>query len=205
MQRRSNPSSAKVTAIRYARSCARFRKTVTLEQRDPEASSTEVVCVGSQRGSSGEENPHPTSNAGAHLGKDQLVHDRGGVPAAEPFEPILVAEVDQLGKEGSTIGNICQNTLVDCFQHEWDKTNNSRLEDGGVPSRPLSHHRACVGEGLGAAVTDGDAEDKHDVLSEQFEDVGKREDGNVAVLALVASVKDTANGGNDAEDGVDKV
>ena len=205
MQRRSNPSSAKVTAIRYARSCARFRKTVTLEQRDPEASSTEVVCVGGQRGSSGEENTHPTSNAGAHLGKDQLVHDRGGVPAAQPFEPILVAEVDQLGKEGSTIGNICQNTLVDCFQHEWDKTNNSRLEDGGVPSRPPGHHGACVGEGLGAAVTDGDAEDKHDVLSEQFQDVGKREDGNVAVLALVASVKDTADGGNDAEDGIDKV
>ena len=205
MQRRSNPSSAKVTAIRYARSCARFRETVTLEQRDPEASSTEVVCVRGQRGSSGEENPHPTSNAGAHLGKDQLVHDRGGVPAAEPFEPILVAEVDQLGKEGSTIGNICQNTLVDCFQHEWDKTYNSWLEDGGVPSRPLGHHRACVGEGLGAAVTDGDAEDKHDVLSEQFEDVGKREDGNVAVLALVSAVKDTANGGHDAEDGVDKV
>ena len=205
MQRRSNPSSAKVTAIRYARSCARFRKTVTLEQRDPEASSTEVVCVGGQRGTSGEENPHPTSNAGAHLGKDQLVHDRGGVPAAEPFEPILVAEVDQLGKERSTIGNICENTLVDCFQHEWDKTHNSRLEDGGVPSRPPGHHGACVREGLGAAVTDGDAEDKHDVLSEQFQDVGKREDGNVAVLALVASVKDTADGGNDAEDGVDKV
>ena len=205
MQRRSNPSSAKVTAIRYARSCARFRETVTLEQRDPEASSTEVVCVRGERGTSGEENPHPTSNAGAHLGKDQLVHDRGGVPAAEPFEPILVAEVDQLGKEGSAIGNICENTLVDCFQHEWDKTNNSRLEDGGVPSRPPGHHGACVREGLGAAVTDGDAEDKHDVLSEQFQDVGKREDGNVAVLALVASVKDTADGGNDAEDGIDKV
>ena len=205
MQRRSNPSSAKVTAIRYARSCARFRETVTLEQRDPEASSTEVVCVRGERGTSGEENPHPTSNAGAHLGKDQLVHDRGGVPAAEPFEPILVAEVDQLGKEGSAIGNICENTLVDCFQHEWDKTNNSRLEDGGVPSRPPGHHGACVREGLGAAVTDGDAEDKHDVLSEQFQDVGKREDGNIAVLALVASVKDTADGGNDAEDGIDKV
>ena len=205
MQRRSNPSSAKVTAIRYARSCARFRKTVTLEQRDPQASSTEIVCVGGQRGASREENPHPTSNAGAHLGKDQLVHDWGGVPAAQPFEPILVAEVDQLGKERSTIGNICENTLVDCFQHEWDKTNNSRLEDGGVPSRPPGHHGACVGEGLGAAVTDGDAEDKHDVLSEQFQDVGKREDGDVAVLALVAPVKDTADGGNDAEDGVDKV
>ena len=70
---------------------------------------------------------------------------------------------------------------------------------------PRGHHRACVREGLGAAVTDGDAEDKHDVLSEQFEDVGKREDGNVAVLALVSSVKDTANGGQDAEDSVDKV
>ena len=35
--------------------------------------------------------------------------------------------------------------------------------------------------------------------------LGKKEDGNVAVLALVASVKDTANGGHDGEDGVDKV
>ena len=205
MQWRSNSSSAKITAIRYTGSRTGFSEAVTLEESDSEAGAAEVVSVRSKWGTSGQQDSHPTSNACSHLGKYQLVHYWGGVAPAQPFQPVFITEGDQFGKERATVGNVCKNPLVDRLQDKRDKTHNGWLKHNGVPSGPFGHHSPGVGEGLCAAVTDGNAKHKHDVLSQKFKNMGKGKDGNVTVLTFVASVKDTADGGHDAEDGLDEV
>ena len=164
LQWRPNSSGAEVTAIRYGGSCTGFCEAVSLEERHSKTGAAEVVRVRSQWGTSGQQDSHPAPNACSHLGEDQLVHYRGRVAPAQPFQPVFVAEVDQFSKEGPPVGNISKNPLVDCLQDKRDKTNNGRLENCGVPSRSFRHHSSGVGEGFCAAVTDRNPKHKHDVL-----------------------------------------